>query len=165
MPYDLQRFKDAQERDYATALAEIRAGRKTTHWIWYVFPQLQGLGRSAMCVRYGIDGPGEAEAYLVDPTLRARLVEVSRALLALGGNDPVAVMGRIDARKLRSCMTLFSRAEGADPAFEAVLAKYFGGEPDPLTLAMLGQESGQDAWDAAESFMEEYAEVFEELAK
>ena len=93
MAYDLQRFKDAQERDYQQALAEIRAGRKRSHWIWYVFPQLQGLGRSPMCARYGIRGMGEAEAYLADETLRGRLVEISRALLELDGNDPVAVMG------------------------------------------------------------------------
>lgn len=137
MQYDLQRFKDAQEGDYAGALAEIRAGRKTTHWIWYVFPQLKGLGRSFMCDIYGIRGIEEANAYLADPILRARLVEISHALLELDGNDPVAVMGRIDALKLRSCMTLFSRAKGADPVFEAVLAKYYDGKPDPRTLEMI----------------------------
>ncbi len=139
MPYNLQRFIDAQERDYEQALAEIRAGRKTSHWIWYVLPQLRGLGRSAMCERYGIDGLGEAQAYLADATLRTRLVEISRALLELDGDDPVAVMGYIDALKLRSCMTLFSRVEGADPVFQAVLDKYYGGKPDPLTLDLLGR--------------------------
>ena len=139
MTYDLQRFKDAQERDYRQALAEIRAGRKRSHWIWYVFPQLQGLGRSPMCARYGIRGMGEAEAYLADETLRGRLVEISRALLELEGSDPVTVMGHIDALKLRSCMTLFSLARGADPAFQEVLDRYFGGEPDPLTLELLGR--------------------------
>ena len=137
MAYDLQRFKDAQEQDYRQALAEIRAGRKRSHWIWYIFPQLEGLGRSAMCARYGIRGIGEAEAYLADETLRGRLVEMSRALLELNGNDPVDVMGHIDAIKLRSCMTLFSRASNADPAFQAVLDKYFGGEADPMTLELL----------------------------
>ena len=137
MAYDLQRFKDAQELDYQQALAEIRAGRKRSHWIWYVFPQLQGLGHSAMCVRYGIRGMGEAEAYLADDTLRHRLVEISQALLELGGNDPVVVMGVIDALKLRSCMTLFSQASNADPVFQAVLDKYYDGEPDPLTLELL----------------------------
>lgn len=137
MQYDLQRFKDAQEGDYTSALAEIRVGRKMTHWIWYVFPQLKGLGRSFMCDIYGIRGIGEANAYLADPILRARLVEISQALLDLDGNDPVAVMGRIDALKLRSCMTLFSRAKGADPVFEAVLAKYYDGKPDPRTLEMI----------------------------
>lgn len=137
MTYDLQRFKDAQERDYRQALAEIRAGQKRSHWIWYVFPQLQGLGHSPMCARYGIRGMGEAEAYLADETLRCRLVEISRALLELDGNDPVAVMGYVDALKLRSCMTLFSLVEGADPAFKEVLDRYYEGELDPLTLELL----------------------------
>lgn len=139
MTYDLQRFKDAQEQDYQTALAEIRAGRKQSHWIWYVFPQLKGLGRSAMCAHYGIDGMGEATAYLADGILRERLVEISRALLSLDGSDPVAVMGGIDALKLRSSMTLFSLVPGTDPVFQEVLDRYYGGEPDPLTLRILGR--------------------------
>lgn len=137
MAYDLQRFKDAQEWDYGQALAEIRAGRKRSHWIWYVFPQLKGLGRSSMCACYGIDGMGEAKAYLSDEILRSRLVEISQALLELSGDDPVSVMGHIDALKLRSCMTLFSRVPGSNPVFGAVLDKYYDGEPDPLTLEML----------------------------
>lgn len=142
MTYDLQRFKNAQERDYESALAEIRAGRKQSHWIWYVFPQLKGLGRSHMCARYGIDGIGEAKAYLADETLRSRLVEISQALLELGGNDPVAIMGHIDALKLRSCMTLFSCVPDSDPVFNAVLDKYYDGKPDQLTLKMLGIDLG-----------------------
>ena len=139
MTYDLQRFKDAQEWDYEQALAEIRSGRKRSHWIWYVFPQLKGLGRSYMCARYGIDGIGEAKAYLADETLRSRLVEISQALLELSGNDPVSVMGHIDALKLRSCMTLFSRVPGASPVFSTVLDKYYDGKPDQLTLELLGE--------------------------
>ncbi len=138
MAYDLQRFKDAQGWDYETALAEIRSGRKLSHWIWYVFPQMQGLGRSSMCARYGIEGMDEAEAYLDDKTLRARLVEISQALLGLDTNDPVQVMGGIDAVKLRSCMTLFSRARNTDPVFQSVLDKYYRGEPDRRTLELLG---------------------------
>lgn len=138
MSYDLDRFKQAQDWDYETALAEIRAGRKRSHWIWYVFPQLKGLGMSSMCARYGIDGMGEATAYLADDTLRARLVEISNALLSLEGSDPVAVMGHIDARKLRSSMTLFALVPHADPVFSAVLDKYYDGKPDQLTLEMLG---------------------------
>lgn len=138
MAYDLQRFKDDQEWDYETALAEIRAGRKRSHWIWYVLPQLQGLGHSSMCARYGIHGLGEAEAYLADETLRERLVHISQALLDLDGNDPVTVMGPIDALKLRSCMTLFSLASNADPVFRAVLHKYYDDEPDARTLELLG---------------------------
>lgn len=142
MTYDLQRFKNAQEQDYKLALAEIRAGRKRSHWIWYVFPQLKGLGGSYMCARYGIDGIGEAKAYLADKTLRSRLVEISQSLLELDGNDPVAIMGHIDALKLRSCMTLFSRVPDSDPVFAAVLDKYYDGKPDQLTLKMLGVEFG-----------------------
>ena len=137
MTYDLERFKDAQNWDYPTALAEICAGRKQSHWIWYILPQLKGLGHSAMCARYGIADMGEAEAYLADQTLRERLVEISQALLALDTDDPVEVMGGIDALKLRSCMTLFSRARNTDPIFEAVLDKYYNGKPDQRTLELL----------------------------
>ena len=137
MTYDLQRFKDAQEHDYQIALEEIRSGRKQSHWIWYIFPQLDGLGYSVMCKHYGVKGLGEAEAYLADETLRSRLVEISRALLALNTDNPVAVMGSIDALKLRSCMTLFSRASNTDPVFEAVLAKFYDGEKDFKTLELL----------------------------
>ena len=142
MTYDLQRFKDAQERDYQQALAEIRAGRKRSHWIWYIFPQLDGLGHSAMCDRYGIRGIGEAEAYLADETLRARLVEISQALLELDGSDPVAVMSPIDTLKLRSCMTLFSLVPDTDPVFQAVLDKYYKGKRDRKTLEMVGVGEG-----------------------
>lgn len=138
MTYDLGRFKAAQEWDYQQALSEIRAGRKRSHWIWYIFPQLQGLGRSSMCARYGIKGMGEAEAYLSDEVLRARLIEISQALLELNAQDPVAVMGHIDALKLRSCMTLFSLARNTDPVFQAVLNRYYGGEPDKRTIELLG---------------------------
>lgn len=138
MTYDLGRFKAAQEWDYQQALSEIRAGRKRSHWIWYIFPQLQGLGRSSMCALYGIKGMGEAEAYLSDEVLRARLIEISQALLELNAQDPVAVMGHIDALKLRSCMTLFSLARNTDPVFQAVLNRYYGGEPDKRTIELLG---------------------------
>lgn len=138
MTYDLGRFKAAQEWDYQQALSEIRAGRKRSHWIWYIFPQLQGLGRSSMCARYGIKGMGEAEAYLSDEVLRARLIEISQAVLELNAQDPVAVMGHIDALKLRSCMTLFSLARNTDPVFQAVLNRYYGGEPDKRTIELLG---------------------------
>lgn len=140
--YDLQRFLDAQACDYEEALAEIRAGRKRSHWIWYIFPQLVGLGNSRKCDFYGIRGLGEATAYLAHPVLRDRLVEISRALLSLDTNDPVAVlgsMGRIDAKKLRACMTLFSSVEGANPVFGEVLDKYYAGVPDPRTIEMLRQ--------------------------
>ena len=143
--YDLARFRDAQDRgfgapgsDYASALAEVRAGRKRSHWIWYVFPQVQGLGRSDFCHRYGVWGLGEASAYLADVCLRGRLVEICRALLSLDTRDAVAVFGRIDARKVRSSMTLFALADGADPVFMQVLDEFYGGQPDELTLDILG---------------------------
>ena len=118
----------------------IKAGRKRSHWIWYIFPQLKGLGRSGMATFYGIDGIGEATAYLADDDLRARLIEINEALFELDESDPVRVMGGIDAMKLRSSLTLFSRVPGADPIFEKNLQKYYGGEPDPLTLQMLANE-------------------------
>lgn len=140
--FDLQRFVDAQEDDYAQALAEIRAGRKMSHWIWYVFPQLRGLGRSYLADYYGISGMQEAQAYLAHPVLGARLREIARAALALDASDPVSVMGDIDALKLRSCLTLFREAavEAADRSlFQALLDKWYHSEPDRVTLRMLEQ--------------------------
>ncbi len=141
----LSRFIDAQDfggrgwsATYEVALSELRRGRKVTHWIWYVFPQLEGLGRSEMCDIYGIRGIEEATAYLANPTLRERLVTVSEALLELPTRDAQAVLGRIDARKVRSCMTLFSLVEGTDPVFGRVIDEYYGGQPDPRTLELLG---------------------------
>jgi uncharacterized protein (DUF1810 family) len=122
------RFRDAQDRNgtYTQALSELRAGRKRGHWIWFVFPQLAGLGTSEMSRRYAISSAEEADAYLAHPVLGPRLVECAQALLALPGNDPVAVMGgELDALKLRSSMTLFAGAAGADPAFKQVLGRYF----------------------------------------
>ena len=137
MNYDLSRFLKAQKLDYETALAEIRAGRKRSHWIWFIFPQLKGLGFSGMADYYGIDGIGEAKAYMEDPLLSARLVEISEALLTLQSSDPRAVMGPPDDMKLRSCMTLFHAAAPEVPVFPKVLKKYFGGCGDERTLRML----------------------------
>ena len=106
--YNLERFHCAQESSYPTALAEIRAGRKSSHWMWYIFPQMKGLGYSSMAAYYGIDGLEEAKVYLNDPVLRSRLVEISSALLKLPGSDAGAVMGYPDNLKLRSSMTLFT---------------------------------------------------------
>lgn len=145
--YDLQRFRDAQERDYATALAELRQGRKRSHWIWYVFPQLRGLGRSRTSDYYGIAGAGEAQAYLADPVLGPRLVEACEALLGLGETDPRQVMGYPDDLKLRSSMTLFEAAAREAPdacpgteAFGQVLERYYDGSRDERTLALLRAE-------------------------
>jgi uncharacterized protein (DUF1810 family) len=136
-PYDLERFVDAQAGVYAQALGELRAGRKRSHWSWFVFPQLRGLGRSAMAERYGIDSLDEARAYLAHPVLGARLRECVAALAEQAGIGPVRVLGETDAVKLRSCLTLFGEASGGDPAFVDALAMHFGGEPDPATLALL----------------------------
>ena len=137
MNYDLSRFVKAQKLDYETALAEIRAGRKRSHWIWFIFPQLKGLGFSTMADYYGIDGIGEAKAYMEDPVLSARLVEISEALLTLQSSDPRAVMGSPDDMKLRSCMTLFHAAAPEVAVFQKVLEKFFGGREDEITLRML----------------------------
>jgi uncharacterized protein (DUF1810 family) len=136
---NLQRFLDAQQRDYPTALSEIQAGRKRSHWVWYVFPQMQGLGYSETARFYAIQNQREAEAYLHHPVLGPRLREISAALLTLSGTDATRIMGSPDDLKLRSSMTLFSALEGADPVFQRVLDKFFGGEPDEKTLQILRQ--------------------------
>jgi uncharacterized protein (DUF1810 family) len=136
---NLQRFLDAQRADYPTALAEVTAGRKRSHWMWYIFPQVQGLGYSEMAHRYGITGAAEAAAYLAHPVLGARLLEIARALLALPGSNATAIMGSPDDMKLRSSMTLFAQVAGADAVFQAVLDKFFGGAPDAKTLQLLSQ--------------------------
>jgi uncharacterized protein (DUF1810 family) len=140
MDNELNRFIAAQVRDYDRALAEIRNGKKLTHWMWYIFPQLRGLGSSAYAVLYGITDIQEAYAYLKDPVLGPRLIEISRALLALPGDNAREVMGSPDDMKLRSCMTLFAGLPGADPVFTQVLDKFFGGEKDGRTLAILKGE-------------------------
>ena len=136
MSYDLSRFHRAQSRDYAEALAEIRAGRKRSHWIWYIFPQIQGLGFSSTSQFYAITDLGEAKAYLADPLLRERLLEISGALLELPSSDPSAVMGYPDDLKLKSSMTLFELAEPDCPVFPAVLEKFYGGERDRRTIRL-----------------------------
>ncbi|MBQ6465459.1 MAG: DUF1810 domain-containing protein [Oscillospiraceae bacterium] len=136
MSYDLSRFHRAQSRDYAEALAEIRAGRKRSHWIWYIFPQIQGLGFSSTSQFYAITDLGEAKAYLADPLLRERLLEISGALLELPSSDPSAVMGYPDDLKLKSSMTLFELADPDCPVFPAVLEKFYGGERDRRTIRL-----------------------------
>ena len=136
----MKRFLEAQERDYEQALREIRAGRKRSHWIWYIFPQLKELGYSDTAKFYGIRDLEEAKAYLAEPVLRERLIRISEALLALPGSDPGAVMGYPDDLKLRSSMTLFMAAEPDCPVFRQVLEKFYRGEPDPKTLKLLGMD-------------------------
>lgn len=140
MPADLKRFIVAQERDYPVALAEIRAGRKRSHWMWYIFPQLEGLGHSPLAQRYAIRDMEEASAYLADAVLGPRLVEISRALMGLATNDATTVMGTPDDLKLRSCMTLFSMVAGADKVFLDVLGKFYGGRRDQWTVEMIGDK-------------------------
>ncbi len=137
MKYNLDRFIRAQEYDYDQALSEIKAGHKRSHWIWYIFPQVKGLGRSGMSEEYGIDGLDEAKAYMENEVLRIRLIEISQALLQLDSNDPLAVMGFPDNLKLRSSMTLFAEAAPEETVFADVLDKFFDGEKDPETLKRL----------------------------
>ena len=136
-PFRLERFVGAQEQNevYASALAELRAGRKRGHWIWFVFPQIAGLGSSSMSRRFAIGSMAEAVAYLEHPLLGPRLIACAQALLELDADDPVRVMGEIDALKLRSSMTLFASAPGAGPVFTQVLERYYDGEPDPPTAS------------------------------
>ena len=134
----LDRFLDAQRGDYAAALAEVRRGRKTSHWMWYIFPQIAGLGQSSTARYYSIRDLEEAREYYAHPVLGQRLREISGALLELRGSDPVAVFGGIDSMKLKSSMTLFAMAAPDDPKFQQVLDKYYGGEQDALTLRILG---------------------------
>jgi len=138
-PFDLRRFVDAQEEAgaYARALAELREGHKRSHWIWFVFPQIAGLGSSEMARIYAILSLAEARAYLDHPVLGPRLAECAEALLALPTRDPVAVLGGIDAMKLRSSMTLFSRVRDAAPVFARVLDEFYGGDIDGATEQLL----------------------------
>lgn len=133
----LDRFLDAQRDDYAAALAEVRRGRKTSHWMWYIFPQIAGLGQSSTARYYSIRDLEEAREYYAHPVLGQRLREISGVLLELRGSDPVAVFGGIDSMKLKSSMTLFAVAAPDDPLFRQVLDKYYGGEQDALTLRIL----------------------------
>ena len=135
--YDLSRFLEAQTNSYNTALREIKAGRKRSHWMWYIFPQIRGLGYSAMAQHYAIRDLGEAREYLQHPLLGPRLIEISEALLALEESDPRRVMGSPDDLKLRSCMTLFQCAAPDQPVFGKVLDKFYGGRPDGRTLEIL----------------------------
>ena len=134
---DLERFVAAQERTHATALAEFKRGRKESHWMWWIFPQLASLGRSGTAKAYGIADLKEAEAYLAHPVLGPRLVEAARAMLMHRGQGAASILGGIDAMKLRSCATLFAAVPGADPVFREVLEAFHGGEADALTVAAL----------------------------
>ena len=137
---DLSRFITAQQNDYEIALSEIRSGRKQSHWMWYIFPQLKGLGMTSTADYYGIDGMAEAKEYLSDDYLRNNLVQISNALLELKGSDPLIVMGYPDNLKLRSSMTLFYLASDNKEdrnVFKAVIDKYYGSVFDARTKEMV----------------------------
>jgi uncharacterized protein (DUF1810 family) len=134
---DLARFLSAQAGVYDQVLAELRAGRKRSHWMWFVFPQIAGLGRSAMAQRYAIGSLQEARAYLAHPILGARLCECSRLVLDVPHGDVHEIFGSPDDLKFHSSMTLFDRADPGETVFRQCLRRYFGGLPDPLTLARL----------------------------
>jgi uncharacterized protein (DUF1810 family) len=134
-PYDLERFVSAQNSadTYGHALGELRGGRKTSHWMWFVFPQLTGLGRSPMSRTYAISSLEEATAFLRHPVLGPRLIDCTGALLDVQGRQASEILGAVDAQKLQSSMTLFMRAAPDVPLFGEVLVRYFGGSPDPAT--------------------------------
>lgn len=136
-PFDLRRFLDAQQGNYARALAELLSGRKTGHWIWYVFPQLKGLGFSQASQFYGLSGLEEARAYLAHPILGPRLRDCVAAMLMTNVRSAESVLGHVDALKFRSSMTLFSCAAPGDPLFAKALARFFAGGEDAKTLALL----------------------------
>ena len=138
MADDLDRFLTAQRGVYDGVLDELRRGRKTGHWIWFIFPQLDGLGRSEMSRYYGISSLDEARAYLADPVLGARLRQCAGLLLASDARTAIEIFGGLDAMKVRSCMTLFHRAAPDEPVFSQVLDLYYGGVADEATDALLG---------------------------
>lgn len=140
-PYDLNRFLQAQVSDHERALAELRAGRKRSHWMWYIFPQLVGLAMSATAQRYGIRSLAEARAYLAHPVLGPRLVACSEALMGVQGRSAYDILGTPDDMKLHSCMTLFAQVAPPDSVFRRVLLRYFKGHEDAKTLALLGKST------------------------
>jgi uncharacterized protein (DUF1810 family) len=141
-PHDLDRFVRAQAGAYEQALAEIKAGRKQSHWMWYVFPQLEGLGSSAMSRRYAIRSIAEAQAYLRHPVLGSRLTECVESLLAIAGRSAHDIFGSPDDMKLRSCATLFACITPADSIFDRLIRKYFLGKRDSETLRLLAIPPG-----------------------
>lgn len=133
----LERFIDAQENDYPIALAEIKNGRKQSHWMWYIFPQLKGLGYSSTSIHYAIKDKEEAETFLNHPVLGRRLIEICNELLKLESSDANKIFGSPDDKKLKSSMTLFSALENTNPVFHSVLEKFFQGKKDYKTLKLL----------------------------
>jgi uncharacterized protein (DUF1810 family) len=140
----LDRFVRAQEHDYSTALAELRAGSKMTHWIWYVLPQLRGLGQSHMAQVYGLANREEAAAYARHPVLGPRLVECVNAILAHADRSPVDILGNIDAMKFRSCLTLFIEVAPDETCFQTALDVFYQGQTDAATLRLLGANASRN---------------------
>ena len=138
-PHHLRRFTNAQEGVYERALAEVRAGDKRTHWMWFIFPQIAGLGSSSTAEHYAIRSRQEASEYLIHPILGPRLRECAKAVLAVEGRTASEIFGHPDDLKLRSCMTLFAQVAEPDSVFEQVLEKYFGGANDVRTLEILAR--------------------------
>jgi uncharacterized protein (DUF1810 family) len=136
-PYDLKRFLLAQEGDYDRALSEIRSGRKRSHWMWYIFPQIDGLGFSSASSRYSIKSLPEAKAYLEHPVLGSRLRECAAAVVSLEGRSAMEIFGSPDDLKLRSCATLFARVSLPGSVFDRLLGKYYQGKPDDRTIQLL----------------------------
>lgn len=136
---DLARFLTAHEQEYGTALAEIRAGKKRSHWMWFIFPQIKGLGMSPTSQFYAIEDLNEAEAFIKHPVLGKTLVEISNALLQQSKRNATSVFGSPDDTKLRSCMTLFSKVADTNPVFQIVLEDFFNGQPDRRTLELISR--------------------------
>ncbi|MDB5472274.1 MAG: hypothetical protein JWR84_3834 [Caulobacter sp.] len=136
-PHDLRRFVEAQDGVWERALAELRAGAKRSHWMWFVFPQISGLGNSALAQRFALGGLDEARAYLAHPLLGPRLLACTAAMNGHEGRSARAILGQPDDMKFRSSMTLFNAADPDEPAFREALERYFGGEADPATLDRL----------------------------
>ena len=140
-PYNLQRFLDAQVPTYNTVLDELRAGRKSSHWIWFIFPQIAGLGHSSMAQQFAISSLDEAAAYLQHPVLGPRLRACMQLVLDVKGRSAAEIFGYPDNLKFRSCMTLFLTAATNNTLFKDALIKYFDGKPDQLTLDILARQS------------------------
>ena len=135
--YNLQRFVTAQERVFDLVLGELRAGTKMSHWIWFIFPQVRGLGRSPISQEYAISGRDEANAYLQHPLLGSRLKQCTQLVLQVEGQSALDIFGSPDDMKFRSCMTLFAEVSPDDDIFQCALQKYYDGDPDQLTLDRL----------------------------
>ena len=133
----LQRFLTAQENIYEAVCTELKAGNKTTHWMWFIFPQLEGLGQSVMAKQYAINSKTEALEYLNHPVLGTRLLECAGLMLAAKGKSAFEILGTPDDLKFRSCMTLFEAVASDEPVFTQALAKFYGGKPDPRTVELL----------------------------